>query len=178
MSSPEPNRRGAPIWKLAALIGGAAAIALGVLWVQERSVAPAEVTGYLSEHDEDVSEVAEDILMAIVTYTPETVEAQAETIRTRSTGQFLDDYEDLIAGGLGEVVAETSAISEGEIASGPEVGFVSAERATAVARIVQEVRTAQDATERTVFSVMQLSLVLEDGRWKADALEILSQNSL
>lgn len=181
MSSSEPSPpSGAPKrWPLVVgAIGLAIAGAFGFLWAQERAVEPAEVTTYLSEHDEAAGSTATKIISAIVTYSPETVAEQAEEIRGLATGQFLEEYEELLAGGLDEVVSETAATSDGQIATGPDIAFISAERATAVARVVQEITTTGDGQDRTVFSVMRLGLVMEDGTWKADQLEILSQNSL
>lgn len=148
----------------------------GVLWIQARDTEPSEVTEYLSTHDEAVARVAQRVLDAVITYAPGTLEDQASSLAELATGGFLEDYEDLLESGLGEAVEATRASSDGRIASGPDVAFVSADRATAVARVVQEVKTA--SSERTIFSVMQIGLVLTGDTWKADRLEILSQNFL
>lgn len=163
---------------LIAVLAGLVAVIFGVLWYSARGTEPAEVTDYLSDHVDAATGTAEEVLLAVITYSPDTVEEQAAKVRELGTGTFLEDYEALLREGLGEVVSETAARSDGEIATGPEIAFTSAERATAVARVVQEVTSAGAERPRTVFSVMRLGLVLQGGIWKADRLEILSQNSL
>lgn len=163
---------------LVAVIAALVAVVLGVLWFTARGTEPAEVTDYLSDHMDAAAETAEEVLLAVITYSPDTVEEQAEKVRTLGTGAFLEDYEELLQEGLGDIVSETAARSDGQIATGPEIAFTSAERATAVARVVQEVTSSGSERPRTIFSVMRLGLVLQDEIWKADRLEILSQNSL
>ena len=82
-----------------------------------------------------------------------------------------------MSGGLGEALEETETRSEGEIVNGPDVGFTSATRATAVARVVQDITSLTASGDRRVLLVMRLGLVKVDGTWKADKLEILSQQT-
>lgn len=160
------------------VLTAATAVVLAFLWAGARDTEPAEITRYLSSQDEAVARTASEVLEVIINYSPETVEEQADRVREIGTGEFLEDYEALIEGGLSEVVASTAATSKGEIATGPDVAFISADRAVAVARVAQEVTTTETTTPRNVFSVMRIGLVLQDGIWRAERLEVLSQNSL
>lgn len=159
---------------IAALVAVAAVFAF--LWIQARDTEDSEVTRFLASQEEAVIGTAEEVLDAIINYSPITLGDQAARVEELATGGFLKDYETLLESGLGEAVEQTGASSTGRIASGPEIAFVSAARATAVARVVQEVETSR--SERTVFSVMQIGLVHTDSGWKAEQLQILSQNFL
>ena len=153
----------------------AIAVAFAALWNDERGTEPSEVTAYLAEQEPEARRTAATVLESIVNYDPESVEEDKDELLDLATGEFRDDYEDLLSGGLGEALEETGTRSEGEIVDGPDIGFTSAVRGMAVARLVQDITS--EAEDRQVLLVMRLGLVLEDGTWKADKLEILSQQT-
>ncbi|HEU4480334.1 MAG TPA: hypothetical protein VFS18_00490, partial [Actinomycetota bacterium] len=90
---------------------------------------------------------------------------------------FDSEYEPQLEGGLGQAHEAAGATSTGEVVTGPEVSFTSGTKASAIARVAQEVTTTGEPDGRNVFYVMKLGLVLQDGSWKVDELEILSQTS-
>jgi hypothetical protein len=88
-----------------------------------------------------------------------------------STGNFRDDYEELLPG-LGPAFEEARASASGEILEGPDVTFTASDEA-AIARVAQT--TTVDGTERSVGFTVRLTLVKDDGGWKADAFELLGE---
>ncbi|MGH2755066.1 MAG: hypothetical protein ACRDLB_11610 [Actinomycetota bacterium] len=162
------------VWLVIAL---AVAGAMTALWLDERATEPSEVTTFLREGAPDATETATEILTSIVNYDPETVEESKDELLDLATGAFRADYEDLLSGGLGDALEETETRSKGEIVDGPEVAFTSATRGTAVARLVQDISSLTASGDRRVLLVIRLGLVLEEGTWKADRLEILSQQT-
>ena len=155
----------------------AVAGAMTALWNEERETDPAEVTSFLLEQTPAAERTATRVLESIVNYDPESVDENKDELLGLATGDFRTDYEDLLSGGLGEALEETETRSEGEIVTGPDVGFTSATRGMAIARVVQDITSVTASGDRRVLLVMRLGLVLEDDIWKADKLEILSQQT-
>jgi hypothetical protein len=155
----------------------AVAGAMTALWIGEQETEPSEVTSFLLDEESGAERTAARVLESIVNYDSETVDEDKDELLALATGDFHNDYEDLLSGGLGEALEETETRSEGEIVNGPDIGFTSATRATAVARVVQDITSLTASGDRRVLLVMRLGLVLEDGTWKADKLEILSQQT-
>ncbi|MGI8773905.1 MAG: hypothetical protein ACR2KQ_02640 [Actinomycetota bacterium] len=162
---------------LALIIAAGAAIAFAFLWNSEKITEPAEVTRFLQDESGDVEEVAIQVIKRVVDYDADTIEDNREELLPLVTGGFLEDYEELLGGDLGEILAETNTVSEGDILDGPTIGFVSATRAGATARVVQRVRTDASADDRLVLLVLRLGMVVENDVWKAEKLQILSQQS-
>jgi hypothetical protein len=163
--------------RITLVVALAVSVGFAALWSEERGTDPSEVTAYLVEQEPDAQRTATKVLESIVNYDPESVEENKDALLRLATGEFRDDYEDLLSGGLGEALESTGTRSEGEIVDGPDVGFTSATRSTAVARLVQDITSEAETEDRRVLLVMRLGLVLEDDIWKADKLEILSQQT-
>jgi hypothetical protein len=159
------------------IVALALAGAMTALWIDERETEPEEVTSSLLDEKPEAERTASRVLESVVNYDPESVDENKDELLGLAAGEFRDDYEDLLSGGLGEALEETETRSEGEIVNGPDVGFTSATRATAVARVVQDITSLTASGDRRVLLVMRLGLVKEDGTWKADKLEILSQQT-
>ena len=159
------------------MIALAVAGAMTALWIEARETEPSEVTSFLLDETPAAERTATTVLESIVNYDPESVDENKDELLELATGDFRDDYEDLLSGGLGEALEETETRSEGEIVNGPDVGFTSATRGMAVARIVQDITSVTASGDRRVLLVMRLGLVLDDDTWKADKLEILSQQT-
>ena len=151
--------------------------AMTALWNDERATDPGEVTSFLIDQAPDAERTARRVLVSIVNYAPDSVDEEKDDLLGLATGDFREDYEDLLSGGLGEALEKTDTRSEGEIVNGPDVAFTSATRGSAVARLVQDITSLTASGDRRVLLVMRLGLVLEDDTWKADKLEILSQQT-
>jgi hypothetical protein len=89
-----------------------------------------------------------------------------------STGNFRDDYEELLPG-LGPAFEEAGASASGEILEGPDITFSSSDEAAAIARVAQT--TTVDGTERSVGFTVRLTLVKDEAGWKADRFELLGE---
>lgn len=158
-------------------------VALGVagafaaLWLGSKDTKPTDVSSVLAADAPAAQAVATQVIEALLDYDSATLDEQSSRLLDLTTGTFREQYEELIAGELEEVLEETSASSKGEIADGPDIAFETADRASAIARVVQEV-TARDTGTRNVFYVMRLTLIRSAGDWKADTLQILSQQSI
>lgn len=154
-----------------------AAGAFAALWMKTKGTDPAEVSRTLSAESPEVEEVSTEVIKALLDYNSASLEAQRERLLGLSTGTFREQYEELLAGELEAVLEQTAATSQGDIADGPNVAFETVDRATAIARVVQEV-SARGSETRNVFYVMRLTLIQTNDEWKADRLQILSQQSI
>jgi hypothetical protein len=174
-----PEKPGAPGRAVIALLVVIAVMAgLLVFFVTRGSETdPDEVARYLRERSGTVSDVATEVIGALMTYDAESVDGQRDTLDDLTTGEFATQYEELLGGGLDEVLADTAAQSEGEIVSGPDISFTSATKAVSLARVVQEVSSNRDPTGRTIFYVMRITFTETNDTWLAERLEILSQQS-
>lgn len=175
---PAERRTSGTRWlTLALIVAAGVAVAFGFLWNAEKITEPSEVTRFLQDESGDVEEVAIQVIERIVDYDAGTIEDNREELLPLVTGRFLEDYEELLGGDLGEILAETNTVSEGDILDGPTIGFVSAIRTNATARVVQRVRTDASTDDRLVLLVLRLGMVVENDAWKAEQLQILSQQS-
>ena len=156
-----------------AVLGGL----LAYVFTQASDTDPEEVARYLRERSGTVSDRATEVIDALMTYDAGSVEGQRDVLEELTTGEFAEQYEELLGGGLDEVLAETGASSEGEIASGPDISFTSPTKALALARVVQEVSSAENPGGRTIFYVMRITFTETNDEWLAERLEILSQQS-
>lgn len=150
---------------------------LAYLFSQSSQTDPEEVARYLRERSGTVSDAATEVIGALMTYDATTVEEQKDTLEDLTTGEFATQYEELLGGGLDEVLADTGASSEGEIVTGPDISFTSATKAISLARVVQEVSSDQNPDGRTIFYVMRVTFTETNNTWLAEELEILSQQS-
>ena len=150
---------------------------LAYLYSESSKTDPEEVARYLRERSGTVSDAATEVIGALMTYDAGSVEDQRDTLDDLTTGEFATQYEELLGGGLDDVLADTGANSEGEIVSGPDISFTSATKAVSLARVVQEVSSNQNPTGRTIFYVMRITFTETNDTWLAERLEILSQQS-
>ncbi len=160
-----------------ALIAAAVALAFAFLWRSEKKTEPTEVAAYLRGEVGAVSDAAESIVNTLMNYEAANVDVVSEELLPLATGRFREDYEELVTQGLGEALARSGATSEGRITAGPDVSFVSATKAYALATIVQKVTSSAEDEPRTNYYLMRLTFVDDAGTWKADELDVLSQSS-
>ncbi|MBA2724604.1 MAG: hypothetical protein H0U53_01325 [Actinobacteria bacterium] len=174
MDDPQPRPR--RLLAILLILSLGSAVAFAALWLGSKDTEPEEVTASLSAQSSTVEATATKVIDALLDYDSASLEEQREELLALSTGTFRDQYEELIANDLEVILERTSASSEGDIADGPDVSFESASRAVAIARVVQEV-TARGSGTKNVFYVMRLTLISDPSGWKADTLQILSQQS-
>ncbi|MGI8407653.1 MAG: hypothetical protein ACR2L3_04005 [Actinomycetota bacterium] len=172
----DPQPRPSRLLAILSILSLGSAVAFAALWLGSKDTEPEDVTASLSAQSSAVEATATKVIDALLDYDSASLEEQREELLSLSTGTFRDQYEELIANDLEVILERTSASSEGDIADGPDVSFETASRAVAIARVVQEV-TARGSGTKNVFYVMRLTLISDPRGWKADTLQILSQQS-
>ena len=175
----EPKRRLlVPILIAALVFALALAVTFAVLWAQSRDTTADEVADFLGAEKSVVENRAGELITLLMNYDSTNLEDVSGQVLDLSTGDFAEDYEDILAGGLGTALERSTASSRGQILDGPDVFFESPSEATALLRVEQTTQSNDNPTGQTFTYVMQLSLVdtTTEG-WKADRVEILSQQT-
>ena len=111
-----------------------------------------------------VTKVASDGAVAILSYQPDTVDAELNNAKQLLTGDFLDYYSDFTT----TVVAPASKEKKvATIATVPAAGAVSVSDSKAVVLVMvnQQTTTAEAPTPADSASSVRVELVKEDGRW-------------
>lgn len=124
-----------------------------------RSTSPDDIDRALAQEAPKAHDTAEEVIELLVNLDAESVDVGGERILELSTGDFRDDYEELLPG-LGPAFEETGATATGEIVDGPDITFSASDEATAVAKVAQT--TTVDGAERTVGFTVRLALVGHD----------------
>lgn len=174
----EPPRAGAPLHKalvVTTVIALGAAAAFAILWARDREPAPEDVTAYMSRQRAGVAETAAGAIEGLMNYDADSIEERRAELEPLLTSSLREQYDEIITGGLDRALQDTGATAEAEVVSGPDVSFVSSQRAEAVARIIQEVALEPDGAPRTGFYVLRLTLLQEGDAWRVDRFEVLSQ---
>jgi hypothetical protein len=173
MSSPGteedgPNRTLLIVGLIGALV---AAVLFGGLWLSSRSTSSGDIDSALAAEAPEVGATAEEVIDLLLNLDASNVEETGERVLDLSTGNFREDYEELLPA-LAPAFEESGARATGEILEGPDVTFSSSEEAVAVAQVTQ---TTTGETERTIAFALRLTLVLEGEAWRADGFELLGE---
>jgi len=174
MSSPESEEAGQgnrPL--MLALIGAVVATGLFCgLWLTSRSTEPEDIDRALDQEAPDARATADEVIELLINLDAGNVDEAGERVLALSTGNFREDYEELLPG-LGPAFEESGASASGEILDGPDIAFTAAGKAVAIARVAQT--TTVEGTERSVGFTLRLTLVKDDESWKADTFELLGE---
>ena len=174
MSSPESEEAGQgnrPL--MLALIGAVVATGLFCgLWLTSRSTEPEDIDRALDQEAPDARATADEVIELLINLDADNVDEAGERVLELSTGNFREDYEELLPG-LGPAFEESGASASGEILDGPDVAFTAAGEAVAIARVAQT--TTVEGTERSVGFTLRLTLVKDAESWKADTFELLGE---
>lgn len=148
----------------------------GSLWLQSVDTSAEEVGSFLSAEAPEVADTATEVATLLINYDSTNIEERRAQVIPLAIGRFREQYEDLLAQGLGAALEESAASSRGQILQGPDVSFVSASEATAIMQTTQTVQSNDNAAGRTFRYVMQLTLIRSsESPWKVNLFEILSQ---
>ncbi|MQB00557.1 MAG: hypothetical protein GEU78_09740 [Actinobacteria bacterium] len=169
--SARPRPITAVVW---ALIAAAILVPLMLFLGRDQGPTAADVTGYLKRESPGVEQRSEEVLDLLVNYDAETLEGVIDDMLAISTGNFREQYEEIVTRGLNDAISEASASSEGKILQGPQVTFASASRAVSLASVEQTTRSGENPEGRTFTYLVRLTLVRSGDEWKADRIEILS----
>jgi len=176
-----PDRSGRSRYLIPALIAGlvvslALAGAFAFLWLQNVDTESEDVGAFLSQEAPEVADVSTEVATLLINYDSTNIEERRDQVVPLTIGRFREQYEDLLAQGLGAALEETAASSRGQILQGPDVSFVSGSEAVALLQTTQTVQSNDNAAGRTFEYEMRLTLIRSaEGPWKVNLFEILSQ---
>jgi hypothetical protein len=163
-----------------ALIAGlvlalAIAVTFFVLWLQTADPQPEDVSDFIAAEKPAVEQRAIDVTNLLLTYDSTNLEEVTEKMLAISTGNFKQQYEDLIkVQGLGPALEHAKASSRGQILTGPDVTFSGPAEAVAILNVTQTTQNKENPTGQTVSYVIRITFVdTADGGWKADSVDLL-----
>lgn len=121
---------------------------------------------------DDVRSAAGEFGAALVTYDHREPEVHRDQVLALATGSFRTEYEDAFDRGLGDIISEVEAISEGFV-DDVYVSDLDEERAEAI--VVVDIEHDGAGGPRSLFDVyFLLALVEVDGQWKVDQVTDLN----
>lgn len=175
--APEERRsRTVPILAALLVFAVACAGAFATLWLsKDTTVTAADVEGFLETREPAVSERATEVMNLLLNYDATNIEEVGDQLLGLSTGNFFEDYEDLVGGGnLQRALRKASASSRGQILDGPDVYFRGASEAAAIVTVSQTTQSRSNPTGVTTDYVFRIILIQSDGDWKANDVTVLS----
>ncbi len=151
-------------------------LALGAnIIVLRRQTSGDAVQAFVREEEPRVKEQATKLLSLLMNYSGADVSTIGDRILALSTGNFRQQYEQVLGRGLSRALQQAGASSRGQIVTGPNVSFRSATEAIAISRVEQTTQSNQNPRGRTFVYLLEVTLVnTADEQWKADRIEILS----
>jgi type IV secretory pathway component VirB8 len=160
----------------------AVAAAMGFLWVRDRGASPAEIDSSLARNIPSIAERAQTLTKLLMDYTPRTLQQRSDQLLALSTGDFRDQYEKLLQGGLDTALTKAHTTAKARIVDGPDVSFTSSAEAQAVLRIIQTTKKKGALIARHIYYVLRFTMQNESTDaaltdWRASKFEILSQQS-
>ena len=175
---PAPRRR--PRYLIPALVGGLAValiatLALLLLWLQALDTLADDVGEYLNESRGEVQTRVTEVMDLLLNYDSTNFEQVTDRVLEISTGQFREQYEQLIPGPVGEALIEASASSRGQILQEPQISFTSPSQAVSLAQVTQTAQSEENPAGRTIIYQLKITMIkTAEGEWKADGLDVLS----
>ena len=173
---PEPGlgRFVVPALAIAMVLAFASAVTLGLFWVRDRDTNADEVGSFLADQKPAVEKTVTKVVDLLTNYDATNIDDVVDEMLGITTGSFRKDYQDTFERGFGNAIKKASTSARGQILTGPDVSFRSADEAVAVVRVQQTIQNNQLPEGRTYVDVMQITLInTSDGGWKADRVEIL-----
>jgi hypothetical protein len=151
------------------------AVTFFVLWLQTADPRPEDVRDFISAETTEVEDRAIQVTNLLLTYDSTNLDVVTKKMLAISTGNFKDQYEDLIeVQGLGPALEEARASSRGQILQGPDVAFSGPDQAVAILNVTQTTQNKENPGGQTVNYVIRITLVdTADGGWKADSVDLL-----
>lgn len=152
----------------------ASAVTLGLFWVRDRDTKPEEVASFLADQKPAVEKSVTEVVTLLTNYDATNIDDVVKRMLEITTGSFRKDYQDTFERGLGNAIKKASTSARGQILTGPDVSFRSADEAVAVVRVQQTIQNDQNPEGKSYVDVMQITMInTSDGGWKADRVEIL-----
>lgn len=177
-AAPARRPRTVPILVAALVFALAAAGAFATLWLtKDTGFTSADVARYLDARAPAVTERVTAVMDLLLNYDATNIEDVGDRLLDLSTGNFAEDYEDLVGGGnLQKALRQASASSRGQILDGPDVYFRDPDEAVSIVTVTQTAQSESNPTGITTEYVFRIILLRTSGEWKADDVKILSTN--
>lgn len=158
----------------------AAAAVFAYLWAtKDTAVTEREVGSYLDARKDAVTDRATEIIGLMLTYDSTNIDEVSERVLGLATGDFRDDYASLVGGGnLKRALRRSSSSSRGQIVGEPDVSFRAPNEAVAILTVTQTVQSRENPAGTTTDYVMRVVLLHTGGEWKADGVDVLSEQSV
>lgn len=158
----------------------AAAAVFAFLWAtKEEGLTTSEVGAYLDGRKEAVASRATEVMGLMLTYDSTNIEEVSERVLALATGDFRDDYAALVGGGnLKRALRRSSSSSRGQIVGEPDVSFRAPNEAVVILTVTQTAQSRENPGGSTTDYVMRVVMLLTGGEWKADGVDVLSEQSV
>lgn len=177
-----PARRRVPAVPLlvaALVVAASLAAAFATLWLTKEEDAGAsarEIGSYLDARAPQVEDRAAEVATLLLNYDSTNIEDVSREILALATGDFRADYEDIVgSGNLQQALEESASSSRGQILDGPDVYFRSPSEAIALVEVSQTAQSQSNPAGSNIDYVMKLTLVSTAEGWKADGVDVISQ---
>lgn len=167
-----------PVLAGLAVVGTASGLIFGFLYLRS-DVAAEDVGDFLAAERAAAADTARSVADLLLNYDSTNLDEVAAQMLELSTGNFREQYEEVLSsgGGLGTALEEASASSRGQILEDPDVTFRTGSEAIALMRVTQTTQSNSNPEGRTFDYILKITLIdTTDGGWKADRVEILSTN--
>ena len=157
-----------------------AAATFAFLWAtKDDPVTSTDVESYLDARTDDVTEQATEIMGLMLTYDSTNIDEVSEQVLDLASGSFREDYSSLVGGGnLQRALKRNASSSRGQIVGDPDVSFRTPTEAVVIVTVTQVVQSKDNPTGTTTDYVMRLTMVETGGRWKADGVDVLSEQTV
>ncbi|MDQ3916027.1 MAG: hypothetical protein M3323_12005 [Actinomycetota bacterium] len=150
------------------------------LWAtKDVAVTAGEVETYLDARKDAVTERATEVMGLMLTYDSTNIDEVGERVLELATGDFRDDYAALVGGGnLKRALRRSSSSSRGQIMGDPDVSFRAPNEAVVILTVTQTTQSSDDPAGSTTDYVMRVVMLLTGGEWKADGVDVLSEQTV
>lgn len=165
-----------PILVALLVVSLAAAAVFGFLYLTS-DVTSDDVGTVLADEIPEAQEVSRRVANLLLNYDSTNLEQVADEMLDIATGNFREQYEEVLSSGagLGAALEEASASSRGSILKGPDVYFRSGSEAIALMNVTQTAQSNSNPGGSTIDYVLKITLIdTQDGGWKADRVEVIS----
>ena len=173
---PKSRRWATPLLAAVAVVGLAAAAVFGYLYLTD-DLSSNDVGEVLSEETPEIEEVSRRVADLLLNYDSTNLDSVAEQMLDLATGNFREQYEEVLSSGagLGAALEEASASSRGSVLTGPDVYFRDGAEAIALMNVTQTAQSNSNPGGSTIDYVLKITLIdTQDGGWKADRVEVIS----
>lgn len=175
-----PRPRAVPVLTGLLVFALVAASVFAYLWAtKEDPTTSRDVEAYLDARTDAVTERAREIMGLMLTYDSTNIDEVSEQVLDLASGAFREDYAALVGGGnLRKALRRSSSSSRGQIVGDPDVSFRTPTQAVVIVTVSQVVQSTDNPSGSTTDYVMRLTMVETGGEWKADGVDVLSEQGV